>query len=157
MIRTLAVKVIEGLHSQSWEVIGRGGAWAGAMRPLEIYIRSKVKRAVKAERQACAEMQRRAAAYDGLVAQRDALLEALKKAKENGCATVYSNEDDECGVKGCCGVVSYKPHADDCWVTMARAAIKAVEGDKDAHWQAVAQEAQKLFDERLKKFEGEKD
>ena len=77
MIRTLAVKVIEGLHSQSWEVIGRGGTWAGAMRPLEIYIRSKVKRAVKAERQACAEMQRRAAAYDGLVAQRDALLEAL--------------------------------------------------------------------------------
>ena len=63
----------------------------------------------------------------GLVAQRDALLEALKKAEENGCATVYANEDDECGERGCCGVISYKPHADDCWVTMARAAIKAVE------------------------------
>ena len=59
--------------------------------------------------------------------QRDALLEALKKAEENGCATVYSNEYDECGAKGCCGVVSYKPHADDCWVTTARAAIKALE------------------------------
>jgi hypothetical protein len=35
-----------------------------------------------------------------LHAQRDALLEALKKAEENGCATVYSNEDDECGDKG---------------------------------------------------------
>ena len=65
-----------------------------------------------------------------LVAQRDALLEALKKAEENGCATAYSNEDDECGAKGCCGVVSYKPHADDCWVTTARAAIKAVEEGK---------------------------
>jgi hypothetical protein len=65
-----------------------------------------------------------------LEAQRDALLEALKEAEENGCATVYSNEDDECGAKGCCGVVSYKPHADDCWVTTARAAIKAVEETK---------------------------
>jgi hypothetical protein len=65
-----------------------------------------------------------------LEAQRDALLEALKEAEENGCATVYSNEDDECGAKGCCGVVSYKPHADDCWVTTARAAIKAVEEPK---------------------------
>ena len=65
-----------------------------------------------------------------LVAQRDALLEALKKAEENGCATVYDNEYDECGAKGCCGVVSYKPHADDCWVTTARAAIKAVEEGK---------------------------
>jgi hypothetical protein len=65
-----------------------------------------------------------------LEAQRDALLEALKEAEENGCATVYSNEDDECGAKGCCGVVSYKPHADDCWVTTARAAIKAVEEGK---------------------------
>jgi hypothetical protein len=64
------------------------------------------------------------------VDQRDALLEALKEAEENGCATVYSNEDDECGAKGCCGVVSYKPHADDCWVTTARAAIKAVEEPK---------------------------
>jgi hypothetical protein len=74
-------------------------------------------------KEAAAELRR-------LHAQRDALLEALKKAEENGCATVYSNEDDECGEKGCCGVVSYKPHADDCWVTTARAAIKAVEEGK---------------------------
>jgi hypothetical protein len=67
---------------------------------------------------------------EDLIAQRDALLEALKKAEENGCATVYSNEYDECGAKGCCGVVSYAPHADDCWVTTARAAIKAVKGEK---------------------------
>jgi hypothetical protein len=71
-----------------------------------------------------------AATAEGWRVERDALLEALKKAEENGCATVYSNEDDECGAKGCCGVVSYKPHADDCWVTTARAAIKAVEETK---------------------------
>ena len=92
MIRTLAVKVIEGLHSQSWEVIGRGGTWAGAMRPLEIYIQSKVERAVKAERQACAEMQRRATAYDGLVAQRDALLEKI-----NGVLAAQRSEGGGCG------------------------------------------------------------
>ncbi len=62
-----------------------------------------------------------------LHAQRDALLEALKKAEENGCSTVYANEYDECGAKGCCGVVSYNPHADDCWVTTARAVIKQAE------------------------------
>ena len=67
---------------------------------------------------------------DRLRTQRDALLAALKKAEENGCSTVYANEYDECGAKGCCGVVSYKPHADDCWVTTARAAIKAVEEGK---------------------------
>ena len=71
-----------------------------------------------------------AATAEGWRVERDALLEALKKAEENGCATAYSNEDDECGAKGCCGVVSYKPHADDCWVTTARAAIKAVEETK---------------------------
>ena len=65
-----------------------------------------------------------------LTAQRDALLEALKKAEENGCATVYANEGDEYGERGCCGVVSYMPHADDCWVTMSRAAIKAAEEGK---------------------------
>ena len=34
---------------------------------------------------------------------------------------------DECGERGCCGVASYKPHADDCWVTTARAAIAKAE------------------------------
>ena len=52
MIETLAAKVIEGARSQGWKVIGRGGTWAGAMRPLEQYIQRKVKRAVRAERNA---------------------------------------------------------------------------------------------------------
>jgi hypothetical protein len=76
------------------------------------------------------QAERAVAGCERLRAQRDALLEALKKAVENKCATVYANEDDECGERGCCGVVSYKPHADDCWVTTARAAIKAVEEGK---------------------------
>ena len=56
MTRTLAAKVIDGFHSQGWEIIGRGGTWAGAMRPLEEYIQRKVERAVKAEREACARV-----------------------------------------------------------------------------------------------------
>ncbi len=56
MTRTLAAKVIEGIHSQGWTPIGRGGTWAGAMRPLEEYVKRKVERAVKAEREACAAL-----------------------------------------------------------------------------------------------------
>ena len=56
MTRTIAAKVIEGLHSQGWQVLGRGGTWAGAMRPLEQYIQRKVERAVKDEREACAKL-----------------------------------------------------------------------------------------------------
>ena len=50
MTRTLAEKVIEGVRSQGWEIIGRGGTWAGAMRPLEEYVQRRIERAVKAER-----------------------------------------------------------------------------------------------------------
>ena len=50
MTRTLAAKVVEGLHNQGWEIIGYGGTWAGAMRPLEEYVKRKVERAVQAER-----------------------------------------------------------------------------------------------------------
>ena len=55
MTRTLAAKVVEGLRSQGWEMIGRGGTWAGAMRPLEEYVKRKVEKAVAAEREACAK------------------------------------------------------------------------------------------------------
>ena len=56
MTRTLAAKVIEGLHDQGWEIIGYGGTWTGAMRPLEEYVKRKVERAVAAEREACAKV-----------------------------------------------------------------------------------------------------
>lgn len=56
MNSTLAAKVIEGFHNEGWRAIGRGGTWAGAMRPLEQYIQRKVERAVRAERAACAKV-----------------------------------------------------------------------------------------------------
>ena len=56
MTNTLATKVMEGLSSQGWEVIGRGGTWSEAMRPLDAYVQRKVERAVKAEREACARL-----------------------------------------------------------------------------------------------------
>ena len=56
MTRTLAAKVIEGIHSQRWTLSGYGGTWAGAMRPLEEYVKRRVERAVKAEREACARV-----------------------------------------------------------------------------------------------------
>ena len=56
MTRTLAAKVIEGFHSQGWRPLGHGGTWAGAMRPLEEYVKRKVEKAVAAEREACAKV-----------------------------------------------------------------------------------------------------
>ena len=56
MTRTLAAKVIEGLRNQGWEIIGRGGTWAGAMRPLARYIQRRIDRAVAAEREACIDI-----------------------------------------------------------------------------------------------------
>ena len=56
MKNTLAAKVIEGFHNEGWQALGRGGTWAGAMRPLEAYVNRKIERAVKAEREACADL-----------------------------------------------------------------------------------------------------
>ena len=55
MTRTLAAKVIAGIHSQRWTLSGYGGTWTGAMRPLEEYVKRKVEKAVAAEREACAK------------------------------------------------------------------------------------------------------
>jgi hypothetical protein len=56
MTRTLAAKVAEGIRSQRWTLSGYGGTWAGAMRPLEEYVKRKVEKAVAAERDACAAL-----------------------------------------------------------------------------------------------------
>lgn len=52
---TLRNKIAEGIYSQGWDVIGRGGSWAKAMAPVEKYIKTKIAKAVKAEREACAK------------------------------------------------------------------------------------------------------
>lgn len=62
--------------------------------------------AAKEANEARAEMQRKAAAYDGLIAQRSALLEALRLAR------------------------SIIGHPDDAHSQMIDAAVKAVEGEK---------------------------
>lgn len=69
MIATLTAKVIDGIQSQGWKVLGRGGTWVGAMRPLEQYIQRKVERAVRAEREACAQIADAEASIEG-IAQR---------------------------------------------------------------------------------------
>lgn len=56
MTRTLVKNLAAGLYTQGWRVVGRGGTWAGAMRPVEEYVKRKVERAVKAEREACAQI-----------------------------------------------------------------------------------------------------
>ena len=77
-----------------------------------------------------------------LRAQRDALLETLRFIADHD-------------LRGADLIVA--GHIAHSFIGKARAAIKAVEGEQEAHWQAVAQEAQKHFDEGLKKFEGEKE
>jgi len=55
-LKTIAVKIVEGIHLQRWTVVGYGGSWAGAARPMQDYIERKVARAVQAEREACAQV-----------------------------------------------------------------------------------------------------
>jgi hypothetical protein len=62
-----------------------------------------------------------------LTAEVEKLREALEAALEDGAGVSYCDED-ECGNYVCCGEVSYKPHAPDCWTLKARAALS---GDKE--------------------------
>lgn len=62
----IAEKVIKGIHSQGWRVIGIGGSLTKAMRPLEEYIKRKVERAVKAEREECADIADQHASIEGI-------------------------------------------------------------------------------------------
>lgn len=59
-----------------------------------------------------------------LRAEIERLRAALRYALENGITTRYWGDDDDCGTHSCCGKVSYKSHADDCWTVKARAALK---------------------------------
>lgn len=55
------------------------------------------------------------------------LLAAAKAAVVDDGGLRYEGDDDDCGSHACCLVVSYKPHAPDCWVPRLRAAIEAAE------------------------------
>ena len=78
MTGTLAEKVIAGIHSQRWTLSGYGGTWAGAMRPLEEYVKRKVKKAVAAEREACAVAAEEQARRIGYNAHADAIASAVR-------------------------------------------------------------------------------
>ena len=77
MKNILAAKIIEGFHSQDWQALGRGGTWAGAMRPLEAYVNRKIERAVKAERKALVALVYEMDGPDGIVPTDD-LLAAIR-------------------------------------------------------------------------------
>lgn len=56
MTRALINALCKGLDAEGWRIVGYGGAWARAVRPLELYIEKRVAKAVSAEREACAKV-----------------------------------------------------------------------------------------------------
>ena len=69
--------------------------------------------------------------------ERDAEIMALRKqillaqmaVDGEGPRTCYEGSDDEAGVHGCCGEVSYKPHGPGCWWLELKAALAAGRGE----------------------------
>lgn len=57
------------------------------------------------------------------------VVEALQEVTDSW-KTIYNGEWDEIGEKSCCGVVSYKPHAPDCFVAKA---MKALDQLQETH------------------------
>lgn len=53
------------------------------------------------------------------------LIEAAKSVEPRDC---FMDEHDEVGTFGCCGEVTYHPHAADCWLSRLNAAIARVSG-----------------------------
>ena len=59
----------EGISNQRWQIVGYGGSWSRAIAPLQQYIERKVRKAVMAERTACADICDQHASVEG-IAQR---------------------------------------------------------------------------------------
>lgn len=56
------------------------------------------------------------------------LLELAKKAvDETEDSTKYDHDEDEVGCRACCGEISYRPHARDCWVPKMRELLARVQ------------------------------
>ena len=60
----------EGISNQRWQIVGYGGSWSKAIAPLQQYIERKVLKAVKAEREACADICDGIIYHDGKEADR---------------------------------------------------------------------------------------
>lgn len=52
-----------------------------------------------------------------------ALKKAAQAAYDTDGGTAYVHDDDEIGCHACCDVLSYRPHADDCWVVLLGKAL----------------------------------
>ena len=59
----------QGITEQRWQIVGYGGSWSRAIAPLQQYIEGKVRKAVMAERAACADICDQHASIEG-IAQR---------------------------------------------------------------------------------------
>ena len=59
----------QGFADQRWTIVGYGGSWSRAIAPLQQYIERKVRKAVMAERKACADICDQHASIEG-IAQR---------------------------------------------------------------------------------------
>ena len=62
------------------------------------------------------------------VALKKQILLAQMAIDGEGPRTCYEGSDDEVGVHGCCGEVSYRPHGPGCWWVELQAALAAGEG-----------------------------
>jgi hypothetical protein len=56
MTQALITAICAGINAEGWTVVGQGGAWTKAIRPVEAYIQRRVAKAVAAEREACADL-----------------------------------------------------------------------------------------------------
>jgi hypothetical protein len=54
MTQALITAIFKGINDEGWKVVGHGGAWTKAIRPVEAYIQRRVIKAVAKEREACA-------------------------------------------------------------------------------------------------------
>ena len=69
----------QGLADQGWTIVGYGGSWSRAIAPLQKYIERKVRKAVMAERAACADICDQHASIEGIAQRCAAEIRARNK------------------------------------------------------------------------------
>lgn len=75
----LADVIKQGFADQRWSIVGYGGSWARAIAPLQQYIERKVRKAVAAERKACADICDQHASIEGIAQRCAAEIRARNK------------------------------------------------------------------------------
>jgi hypothetical protein len=69
----------QGFADQRWSIVGYGGSWSRAVAPLQQYIERKVRKAVMAERAACADICDQHANIEGIAQRCAAEIRARNK------------------------------------------------------------------------------